>query len=390
LRPHRCFGTDDGMRLPPKTIQRLSRLAPLHAVHARVDALALPVSAREVDVVRALGRVLAADAAAPMPIPVADVALRDGWAVRAEQVADAGPYAPVPLSPAWVDVGEPLPYDADAVVLPDAVTANGGTVEALAPAVAGEGVLPAGADAEPARPLRRTGERLRAIDISALRAAGVPRVAVREPRVRVFCANALVDAVDDAVAPLIVRAIESGGGVAAVERATLDAGEAALDKTLRDQDIDAVVVIGGTGGGRHDASVRTLAAVGRVDIHGMGVRPGESAALGAAGRVPVLMLPGRLDAALAIWLVVGERMLDRLTGLAAREPGLPVTLARKVVSTVGLAEVVPVGRCEGGVEPLASGYFALQALTRAAGWILVPPASEGFPAGATVPLQPLP
>jgi len=60
------------------------------------------------------------------------------------------------------------------------------------------------------------------------------------------------------------------------------------------------------------------------------------------------------------------------------------------VSTIGLAEVIPVGWHDGGVVPLASGYFPLQALTRAAGWILVPPDSEGFPPGAQVELRPLP
>src|SRR5207237_2261510 len=113
-------------------------------------------------------------------------------------------------------------------------------------------------------------------------------------------------------------------------------------------------------------------------------------ALGAVGTRPVLMLPGRLDAALAIWLVAGERLLDRLTGLGAREEATPVRLARKVVSTVGLAEVVAVGHCEGGVEPLASAYFPLQSLARSAGWILIPPESDGFPAGTAVALRPFP
>jgi molybdopterin molybdotransferase len=83
-------------------------------------------------------------------------------------------------------------------------------------------------------------------------------------------------------------------------------------------------------------------------------------------------------------------LIKRLTGLSATEPTAKAVLARKIVSTIGLAEVVLVGPCDGGVEPLASGYFPLQSLTRAAGWVLVPPESEGFAAGATVDLRPLP
>jgi molybdopterin biosynthesis enzyme len=65
-------------------------------------------------------------------------------------------------------------------------------------------------------------------------------------------------------------------------------------------------------------------------------------------------------------------------------------LARKVASSLGLAEVIPVRRVAQGVEPLASGYLSLAALAQADGWILVPPESEGYPAGARVTVRPLP
>ena len=38
--------------------------------------------------------------------------------------------------------------------------------------------------------------------------------------------------------------------------------------------------------------------------------------------------------------------------------------------------MVPVRRVADGAEPLASGYWPAQALTRADGWVLVPPESE--------------
>src|SRR3954451_15186602 len=167
--------------------QRISSLTPLADVLARVAALARLVAPREVAVQDAEGRVLAQDVFAG-PCPAAAVALTDGWAVRAEQVADAGPYAPTLLIPAptWVDAGDPMPRDADAVLPPDAVT--GAEVHAVA--TPGDGVLAAGADATPDLPLRRAGERLRAADVAALQAAGVSRVSVREPRVRVVSVGA--------------------------------------------------------------------------------------------------------------------------------------------------------------------------------------------------------
>ena len=69
---------------------------------------------------------------------------------------------------------------------------------------------------------------------------------------------------------------------------------------------------------------------------------------------------------------------------------MPLTLSRKIVSTVGMTEVVPVRRTGEGIEPLASGYWPMQALTRADGWVLVPAESEGFPAGAQLEMRAFP
>ena len=101
----------------------------------------------------------------------------------------------------------------------------------------------------------------------------------------------------------------------------------------------------------------------------------------------MLLLPGRLDAALSVWLTVGRRMLARLAGGGDNDPGATATLARKVTSTVGLAEVVPVRRTGDNVESLATKYLPLSALTRSDGWILVPADSEGYAAGAPVQVK---
>jgi molybdopterin molybdotransferase len=379
--------------MAPSELQRLpSRLAPLAEVLAHIDALAQAAVAREVDVAAATGRVLAADVAVEESLPASALALRDGWAVRSDAISDAGPYAPVALtpSPAFVEVGAPLPPEADAVLPPDALTMRGSVAEATASAVAGDGVLAAGADAAPGQILRRAGERLRASDVAVLRAAGVPRVSVRAPRFVIVTANRFIDAVDDMVAPLLARDIAHRGGDAEIVPGARD-GASTLDRALEQiNNADAVVIVGGSGAGHHDASVRTLAQLGTVHIHGVGLTPGETTALGLLGPRPVLIIPGRLDAALAAWLVLGRHLILRHAGRAAPDAGTPVRLARKIASTVGMAEIVLVRRCENGVEPVASGYFPLRALAQADGFVLVAPEREGFPPGATVAMHALP
>ncbi len=181
--------------------------------------------------------------------------------------------------------------------------------------------------------------------------------------------------------------IEQRGGAARLDQAGGDLGT-----VLAAESADAIVVIGGTGGGRSDTSVLRLARDGEVAVHGIALTPGETAAVGFVGHRPVLLLPGRLDAALAVWLLVGRRMLERLADVINRESEAVemMPLARKVTSTVGLAELVPVRRTGGQAEPLASKYLPLSALTRSDGWILVPPDSEGYSAGTSVQVKPWP
>src|SRR2546430_2223614 len=153
---------------------------------------------------------------------------------------------------------------------------------------------------------------------------------------------------------------------------------------------DAVIAIGGTGSGRRDVTVQTLASMGEVLVHGVALLPGETTALGTVGARPVLALPGRLDAALAAWHVLGRLMLARLAANQETPSMRSARLTHKVSSAVGLAELVPV-RCEGlSATPIASGYVPLAALAQANGWILINADSEGYPAQSEVVIRPWP
>lgn len=355
----------------------------LAAIEARIAAVEPHASA----VATALGRTLAEDAVVP-DRPARAIALCDGWAVKADATADAGPYSPLPLAslPQRIDVGETLPTGADAVAPLDAVVLRGASAEALAAVAPGDGVLAAGADASPRTALRRAGKRLRAIDLAVLAAAGRDRVSVREPRIRIAWAGAVRSPVLAAAGGALAHAIEAAGGkvVWAAD------GEGILDDALSGDGADAVMVIGGTGSGHHDRGVHTLARLGRVEAHGMALSPGQTAAFGFVGARPVLFLPGRLDAVLSVWLLVGRHLLARLAGTDETEAPAMLALTRKVTSTIGLTELVPVRRRDDGVEPLASQYLTLTSLANADGWIVVAPDSEGYPAGTRVAVKPWP
>jgi molybdopterin molybdotransferase len=371
-----------------ETPQRITRLTPLADVLARIDALVKQVAPREVETVAAVGRVLAGDVSVVLH-PRVTLALRDGWAVRAELTTDAGSYAPAPLPGATrIDVGEPMPADADAVAPLEVMVTPGDRMDIIAPVAAGEGVLPAGADADRGKTLAREGRRLTPIQAAVLAGAGLGRVHICEPRVRLVRVRAADDDVIDAAMDLLAAEIAAvGGRILGDELGTSDAR---LAGALQDDTSDVIIAVGGTGSGRHDTSVHALTRVGRVEAHGIALSPGETAAFGFVGPRPVLILPGRLDAALAVWLVLGRRILARLSGDTAEEATTKARLSRKVASALGLTELVPVRMCDGAAEPIASGYVPLSALAQADGWLLVPADSEGYPPGAEVVIRPWP
>ena len=362
------------------TSQIITRLTPLNEVLAMLDLGVKPVATRTVDVVAAGGRTLAVDALVPAR-PNAPIALLDGWAVGADETIGAGSYAPALLTrtPQRIEAGQPLPPDTDSVAPVETVKVSRGQFEALATVNPGDGVLPTGGDCDPARPLRRAGERLRAADLAAFAAAGLSRITVREPRTLILPVRG--NSIINAAARLVATDIERQGG-----SARLEAGRD-LGLALAAESADGIVIIGGTGSGRNDSSVQTLAREGELNVHGVALTPGETAALGFIGPRPVLLLPGRLDAALAVWLTVGRRMLARLAGGDDNELSATATLARKIASPVGMTEFVPVRRDGETAEPLAAKYLPLSVLARADGWLLVPADSEGYPEGARVAVR---
>jgi molybdopterin biosynthesis enzyme len=59
-------------------------------------------------------------------------------------------------------------------------------------------------------------------------------------------------------------------------------------------------------------------------------------------------------------------------------------LARKIASSVGIAEIVLLEKNDRGWMPLTVGDLSLETVARADAWLVVSGGSEGFAAGAPV------
>ncbi|CAN5264594.1 molybdopterin-binding protein [soil metagenome] len=373
-----CDRRNVASRMTPS--QRLpSSLTSLEAALALLRDGVVAVTPCEVALADAQGSIAATMRPRPKT-PARDIAIADGFALASRDLVGASSYAPLPLSaaPVWVEAGDTMPDGTDCVVDADLVDASGPLIQVVAEAIPGEGVRRAGSDGLQSAP--DAGHPIRPLDLLAARAAGLTTLMVRQPRLRLIN----VPAADGSgiTAQLIADlARAEGADVTRIDAHGRDAGSiaAALDSNA----CDLLVTIGGSGVGRSDATIAALAQAGTVPAHGLALQPGRSTAIGKINTTPVIALPGAPDQALAAWWTLALPLLDRLSGRVARATET-LPLARKIASSVGVAEIALLQRVENNWLPLAVGELALAAIARADAWCTVPAGSEGYAAAAPV------
>ena len=361
------------------SLQRLpASLTPLDTALDALLAGLEPVAPVELPLAEGLGAI-AADMSPLHALPPHDIAASDGFAFRARDLAGASSYSPLPLAtpPAWVEAGDAMPEACDCVLDADAVERSGPIVQVLAEAIPGQGVRRAGSDIAEGAGVVTAGCRILSRHLLIARAAGLQTMSVRRPR---LC---IVNIPGGTLTSNLIAESASAAGaqVVRVEAAARD--PASIVQALDSEACDLLLTVGGSGVGRTDAAVMALAQRGEVTAHGIALQPGRTSATGRIGKTPVVVLPGSPDQALAAWWALALPALDRLSNRRPRET-INLPLARKVASSVGMAEFVLLERSEGAWMPLAVGELSLAAIARAEAFLLVPGGSEGFAAGAPV------
>jgi molybdopterin molybdotransferase len=337
-----------------------------------------PVAPVELTLGEAL-RCIAAEMPPLQAYPPRDVAAADGYAFCARDLVGASSYSPLPLSapPVWLEAGEAMPDACDCVLDSDSVDLSGPLPQVLAEAIPGQGVRRVGSDIAAGSLVSETGRRVLPRDLLVARAAGLERLTVRRPKLRIVNVPG-----SHVTADLIAESARAAGTETVVFTATgRDAGSIAA--ALDDGACDLLLIVGGSGVGRTDATVTALAAHGEILAHGIALQPGRTAAVGRIGKTPVVVLPGAPDQAIAAWWTLVLPVVDRLSGRRQRS-AVNLPLARKIASGVGIAEIVLLKRKQDMWGTLAVGELSLEAIARAEAWLVVPGGLEGFAAGSPV------
>ena len=354
------------------------------------------LAAERVSIDRAAGRVLAEDIVTGQPMPPFAYSAMDGYAVRVSVFRGEGPWTlPVrgesraghpgpPLQAGCASrifTGAAIPDGANAVVLQEDAARSGDSIVVAERSHEGQNIRPEGADLPRGATALATGMRLHPGRLGLLAALDRAYVNVaRRPVVSILSTGDELRPPGIAGPPtsvaesnsLVIAAIAQRLGAQA--RILPFCGDDAerteheVRRALRGSDV--CVTIGGASVGEHDVVRPALEAAGAaIDFWGVAIKPGKPVAVGSAGGVRILCLPGNPASATLTFLLFGAPMLRamqgearvrprrvpmRIIGSHVRWPGREEFLrARLEVHDGELCAVLPAGQSSGAVTSFA-------------------------------------
>lgn len=393
-----------------------------------------PLEPETIYILDALDRVLAEDILSDVAIPPFDNSSMDGYAVRAEDIAWAGPETPVtlrvvadipagtvadvPLGPgeaARIMTGAPLPHGADAVVPVEETDkwpatgrqarGTGAKVKILKAVAEEANVRRSGQDMQPGELVLPQGTVIRPAEIAVLATLGYSRVPViRRPRVAVLATGDELLDIDEPLAPGKIRnsneysnaaLVMRYGGIPVrlgIARDTVADLTAKIHEGLK-QNVDLFITSAGVSVGDYDVVKDVLRAEGEIRFWKVKMKPGKPLAFGTIQGVPLLGLPGNPTSAMvsfeqfarpAILKMQGRNKLIKPTVEAILDDPLRRTNRRGYQRVIVHRDAK--GIYHAGTAGLQVSGF-ISAMARANGLAIVPQGEGVLPAGTRVRVQ---
>ena len=370
-----------------------------------------------------LGRVLAADIAAPIDVPPFDRSGVDGFAVRAADIAGATEHSPrrLALNPEVIACGHAptialaegtatalatggmIPRGADAVVMiehTELIEDDGGpAIEIRRAAAPGQFIGYAGSDLARGEMLLPRGTRITSREIGMLAACGLAAVSVvRKPRVAVLSTGDELmppgqelrpAGIYDSNGAIVAAAVTEAGGEP-VGFGVFPDDAAALEGAIRRAlaECEMVVLSGGTSKGAGDLSHAIVSRLGEpgVLVHGVALKPGKPLCLAVAGGKPVVVLPGFPTSAIFTFHGFVAPVIRALAGLPEESAAtVTATVPVRIASELGREEFVLVSLVEGkdGVIafPSPKGSGSVTAFSQSDGFLRIDALATALDAG---------
>ena len=316
-----------------------------------------PLAPEQVSLADAFGRVLAEAVTARRTQPPAALSAMDGYAVRAEDVAEVPArlkvVGAVPAGRSYdkpvvrgeavrIFTGAPLPDGTDTIVIQEDTERDGDVVVVKESAPKGRYVRPAGLDFVEGSVGIPAGRRLTARDIGLAAAMDRPWLMVhRRPRVAILATGDEIVMPGDPIGPNQIvssNSIALGAFVAACGGVPLQLGiaadkpEAVRQAAEGARGADLLVTTGGASVGEHDLVKDALGVSGlELDFWKIAMRPGKPLMVGRFRDAVMVGLPGNPVSALVCALIFLKPTIERLSGLdPIAEPPVTARLATPV------------------------------------------------------------
>ena len=297
--------------------------------YAHLKAVGFAARSEMLPVNKACGRVLKHAAYACICSPHYNASAMDGIAVSAQSTFTASEKTPLTLHKedyTVVDTGDPLPAGTDAVIMVEDIIENeAGEVRIIAPVRPWQNVRQVGEDICMGDMLAPAGTTLTPSLCGALLAGGITEVEVLA--LPVF---GIIPTGDEIVAPtshpkegeiiefnstIFSSYLREHGAQAKVYPITKDVKSDILAVLKRARaECDGVLICAGSSAGRDDYTAEMIAALGKVLVHGIAIKPGKPAILGEVESKPVIGLPGYPVSAIVIMDEIVREVIDLYTG----------------------------------------------------------------------------
>jgi molybdopterin molybdotransferase len=329
-----------------------------------VTGLITPRKPVDVAIGDALGLVLATDVVAALSLPGFDNSAMDGYAVVAEDIADASVEHPVKL-PVAEDIpagrtdplvlepgtahrimtGAPLPAGATAVIPVEATDGATDTVSIRASAQPGQHVRRAGEDVTAGTTVLHAGQVLTPAALGLAAALGLGELNV-VPRQRVLVMSTGSELVAPGIplqpgqiyesnAVMLAAAVRDAGADVVTSSMTEDdvaTFRAELERHARDADL--IITTGGVSAGAYEVVKDALGD--EVEFAKVAMQPGMPQGAGAVFGTPIITLPGNPVSALVSFEVFVRTPLRAAMGLPRpARPRLEATLLEDLTSPRG-------------------------------------------------------
>jgi molybdopterin molybdotransferase len=368
-----------------------------------------------VTVWEALGFVLSQEVKTDRDYPSFNRSTRDGYAVKAADVAaaatlrcvgeiKAGDTVREALQPGTcvqIMTGAAVPSGADAVVMIEHTQRDGDIVRFDRPARTGQNIVPRGSEARAGQTILTPGARLGYAELAlAAQVGAVELQCAKKPRVAILSTGDEVALVDKTPGEFQIRNSNSvslaaqvriaGGEPVVLGNAADDLDELAAMIELGLQE-DALVLSGGVSMGKYDLVETALKELGtEFYFDAVAIRPGKPAVFGMCRGVPVFGLPGNPVSTMVTFELFVAPAIDLLSGAEARPlPLLEARLGEAMQEKPGLAHFLP-ARVEwlDGVPVVRAlkwqGSGDVAALARSNCFLVIGAERENISAGETV------